>query len=154
GYDENAVLTARLGLFDADYPTPEARHKFFAAALRQLRAAPEIESAALTGRFQMVFAGNGQYEVNGQSYATDDDRPFGNFEPISDGYFEALGLRIVEGRDFRPDDSDARQPVALVNASFARQHFGHASPIGRQVRVYNKAQPQAWRTIVGVVSDT
>jgi predicted permease len=154
GYDETAVLTARLGLFDADYPTPEARQKFFTAALRQLRAAPEIASAALTARFQMVFAGNGQYEVDGQSYVTDDDRPVGNFEPISDGYFDVLGLRIIEGRDFRPDDSDAKQPVALVNASFARKHFGNASPIGRQVRVYNKAQPQAWRTIVGVVSDT
>ncbi len=154
GYDEEAVITARMGLFDADYPNAAARQKFFDALLRQLRAAPEVESAALTARFQMLFAGGGQYEVDGQAYTTDDDRPFGNFEPISDGYFSTLGLRILEGREFLPDDSDAKQPVALVNASFAKRHFGNQSPLGRRIRVYNRAQPQAWRTIVGVVPDT
>lgn len=154
GYNETAVITARMGLFDADYPTPEARQKFFDALLRQLRTAPEIESAALTARFQMLFAGGGQYEIDGQAYATEEDRPFGNFEGITDGYFGTLGLRVLEGRDFQADDADAKNPVALVNASFARRHFGRESPLGRRVRVYNRAQPQAWRTIVGVVPDT
>lgn len=154
GYDEQAFITARMGLFDADYPTPAARQKFFDGLLRQLRTAPEIETAALTARFQMLFAGGGQYEIDGETYAADSDRPFGNFEGITDGYFSTLGLRILEGRDFLADDSDAKQPVALVNASFAKKHFGSTSPLGRRVRVFNAAQPQAWRTIVGVVPDT
>ncbi|MDD3180496.1 MAG: ABC transporter permease [Opitutaceae bacterium] len=154
GYDENSFLTARLGLFEGDYPTPESRQLFFERTLRELRAGSEFAAVALTGRFRMTFGGAGRYEVDGQAYATDKDRPEGNFENISDGYFATIGLKIMEGRDFRPDDTEAKQPVAIVNASFAKKHFGRETPIGRRVRIYNPAQPEAWRTIIGVVPDT
>jgi putative ABC transport system permease protein len=41
-----------------------------------------------------------------------------------------------------------------VNASFARKYFGHASPLGRRVRIFNPGEALPWRTIVGVVPDT
>jgi predicted permease len=154
GYDENGVYTARMGLFDGDYPTPEARQQFFVRALRQLRSNPAFEGASMTGRFRMTFGGFGQYEVDGQNYVTDRDRPQGNFEFVSDEYFATVGLKILEGRDFTIDDSDAKQPVAIVNTTFARKYFGNESPMGRRVRIFNPAQPQPWRTIVGVVPET
>lgn len=154
GYDENGVYTARMALFEGAYPTQDARHEFFLRALRTLRAHPDFDGAALSDRFRMTFAPFGQYEVDGQSYMTDRDRPRGNFESVSDNYFATLGLKILEGRDFTIDDSDAKQPVAIVNASFARKYYGHESPIGRRIRIYNPGQPQEWRTIIGVVPDT
>src|SRR5438034_11411602 len=102
----------------------------------------------------MTFAGGGQYEVDGQNYLTDRDRPRGNFESVSDLYFSTLGLKILEGRDFTVDDSDAKQPVAIVNANFARKHWGNQSALGHQVRIFNPGEPQPWRMIVGVVPDT
>ncbi len=63
-------------------------------------------------------------------------------------------MKVLEGRDFTLEDSDAKQPVAIVNASFARKYWGNQSPLGHQVRPFNPAQPQPWRTIVGVVPDT
>ncbi|HEY2614527.1 MAG TPA: FtsX-like permease family protein, partial [Chthoniobacterales bacterium] len=154
GYDENGVYTARMGLFDGDYPTPQARQQFFVRALRSLRVNPGFESAAMTGRFRMTFGGFGQYEVDGQSYVTDRDRPRGNFEFVSDNYFATMGLKILEGRDFTIEDDDAKQPVAIVSTKFARKYFGNESPLGRRIRIFNPAQPQAWRAIVGVVPDT
>ena len=154
GYDENAIYSARIGLMEGAYPNDDARREFFKRAVRSLRADPQFESAAMSSRFRMTFDGQAQYEVDGQNYLTDRDRPRGNFEWVSDNYFTALGLKILEGRDFTIDDVDSKQPVALVNASFARKYWGNQSPIGRQVRIYNPAQPQAWRTIVGVVPDT
>ena len=56
----------------------------------------------------------GRYEIDGKTYVTDRDRPQGNSEAISDGYFDLLGLKIIEGRDFTIEDRDARQPVAIV----------------------------------------
>ena len=153
GYDENAVYSARMGLMEGDYPTDDAKHQFFVRALRTLRANPSFESAAMTDRFRMTFAPNGQYEVDGQTYVTDRDRPRDNWESVSDGYFTTLGLKILEGRDFTIEDSDAKQPVAIVNASFARKHFPGQSALGHQVRLFNPAKPQEWRTIVGVVPD-
>src|SRR2546421_9362530 len=135
GYDENAVYSARMGLMEGDYPTDDAKHQFFVRALRSLRANPAFEDAAMSDRFRMTFANFGQYEVDGQTYVTDRDRPRGNSEGVSDGYFTTLGLKMLEGRDLTIDDSDAKQPVAIVNASFARKYFGQESPLGRRIRI-------------------
>ncbi len=135
GYDEKAVYTARMALMEGAYPTQDARREFFLRAVRALRANPQFDSAALSSRFRMTFDGQGQYEVDGQNYVQDRDRPRGNFESVSDKYFSTLGLQILEGRD-------------------SRKYYGHESPIGRRIRIYNPAQPQPWRIIVGVVPDT
>jgi hypothetical protein len=108
----------------------------------------------MTDRFRMTFDFFGQYEIDGQTYATDRDRPRGNAEAVSDGYFQTLGLRILEGRDFTLEDSDTKQPVAIVNTSFARKCWPNQSALGHRVRIFNPAQPQPWRTVVGVVPDT
>jgi predicted permease len=142
-----------MALMEGAY-TEDGRREFFKRAARELRANPQFEGAALSDRFQMTFAGGGQYEADGQNYLTDRDRPRGNFESVSDNYFSTLGLKILEGRDFTIDDADSKQPVAIVNASFARKHWGNQSALGHQVRIFNPGQPQPWRTIVGVVPDT
>jgi predicted permease len=153
GYDENAVYSARMGLMEGDYPTDDAKHQFFVRALRSLRANPAFVDAAMSDRFRMTFANFGQYEVDGQTYVTDRDRPRGNSESISDGYFSSLGLKILEGRDFTIEESDTKQPVAIVNASFARKYFGNQSALGHQVRRFNPAKQEPWRMIVGVAPD-
>src|SRR5206468_3131401 len=134
----------RLALMEGPYPTEESRRDFFTRAVRALRANPQFEAAAITDSFRMTFAPNGQYEVDGQSYLTDRDRPRGNFESVSDNYFSTLGLKILEGRDFTVDDSDAKQPVAIVNSSFARKYWGNQSALGHQVRIFNPAKPESW----------
>jgi len=153
GYDDNAVYSAHIALRDAVY-SEDHRRDFFKRVVRELRANPQFDGAALTDRYRMTFAPVGQYEIDGQTYVTDHDRPTGNYESVSDNYFSTLGLKILEGRDFTIDDADRKQPVAIVNASFARKHWGGQSAIGHQVRVFNPGQPQPWRTIIGVVPDT
>ncbi|HKS31382.1 MAG TPA: ABC transporter permease [Chthoniobacterales bacterium] len=154
GYDENAIYAARMGLMEGAYPNPDTRREFFRRAVRALRDNAQFDSAAMSSRFRMTFDAQGQFEVDGQKYMTDRDRPRGNFESISDNYFATLGLKVLEGRDFTIDDSDAKQPVALVNASFARKYYGRESAIGHRIRIFNPGNPQPWRTIVGVVPDT
>src|SRR4051812_16173081 len=154
GYDENGLYTARLALMEGIYPTEDSRREFFKNAVRTLRTNPQFEAAAMSDRFRMTFAPSGQYEVDGQKYLTDRDRPRTNFESVSDNYFSTLGFKMREGRDFTLEDSDAKQPVAVVNASFARKHWGNQSALGHQLRIFNPAKEQPWRTIVGVVPDT
>ncbi|MEP7072315.1 MAG: FtsX-like permease family protein, partial [Verrucomicrobiota bacterium] len=154
GYNERGIYSARMALMEGAYPNEEARRQFFIRAVRSLRSDPAFSDAAMTDRFQMTFANFGQYEIDGQVYQTERDRPRGNSEGVSDNYFSTLGLKVAEGRDFTVEDSDAKQPVAIVNASFARKHWGNQSPIGRRLRIFNPAQTQPWRTVVGVVPDT
>lgn len=155
GYDTQSLLSARLGLMKGDYPTNESRVVFFEKLLRTLRAQGDIESVALTNRMQMVYSGDGTIEIEGKTYVDDHDRPNANFEMVSDGYFVTTKQRLLMGRDLTADDNDLKQPVAVVNATFARKHFGNESPIGRRFRpAWNNGRfVDPWRTIVGVVSD-
>ena len=155
GYDTGSILSARMGLMEGDYPTNESRVLFFEKLIRQLRTNSAIDSVALSNRFQMVFSGNGPIEIEGREYKSDKDRPVTNFENITDRYFATTGQRLLEGRDFTLDDNDLKQPVAIVNATFAKKHFGNESPLGRRFRPVgnNGTLFDPWRTIVGVVSD-
>ena len=83
---------ARMGLMEGAYPTPDARREFFLRAVRALARQSAIRIAAMSDRFRMTFAGQGQYEVDGQNYMTDRDRPRGNFESVSDNYFSDARL--------------------------------------------------------------
>jgi predicted permease len=155
GYDTTAVLGARLGLMQADYPTPAKRQLFYENLLRALRAAPQFEAVALTNRNRMVTSGAVPIEIEGRDYLSDHDRRVAQYETISQGYFDVLGAKLREGREFTDLDTDQRQPVAIVNATFARRYFGRESPLGRRFRTVqaNSASAGAWRTIVGVTGE-
>ncbi len=155
GYDTTGVLGARLGLMEGDYPNSAARQLFYEKLIRELRSTPEFESAALTNRFRMVFSGNGPVEIEGKEYAKDTDRTQANFEAVTPDFAATLGQKVVEGRYLTDEDSDQREPVAVVNATFAKKHFGNESAIGRRFRTIqqNGQNPGPWRKIVGVVTD-
>ena len=154
GYDTGGVLSARMGLMDGDYPTQEARKIFFDRLVRDLKTDPEFQAVALTNKFQMVFSGSGPIEIEGKEYKEKKDRPNANFEQVTPDYFDVLGQTLLAGRRFDDGDLDDKQPVAIVNAAFARKHFGNESPLGRRFRALdgNTQQPGPWRSIVGVVS--
>ena len=153
GYDTDSIMSARMGLMDGAYPTPETKMVFFDRLVRELQAHSEFESVALTNKFRMVFSGSGPIEIEGKEYKEKKDRPNANFEQVTPGYFQVLGQKLIEGRNFQEDDLDTRLPVAIVNAAFARKHFGNESPLARRFRALdgNTLQPGPWRTIVGVV---
>jgi putative ABC transport system permease protein len=69
----------------------------------------------------------------------------------SEGYFEALGMRLREGRTFTPHDRAGALPVAVVTESFAR-HFLRGDPVGATVSLANRRTPAPLQ-IVGVVND-
>ena len=153
GYDTDGLLSARMGLMDADYPTPESRKLFYDRVLQELTNSPDFAGAALTSRMRMVFSGNGPIEIEGKVYNDRRDRPNTNFEQVSPGFFDLMGQKIVEGRGFSEDDLQSARPVAIVNAAFARKHFGNEGAVGRRFRTGNGTGPYGpWRTIVGVVT--
>ncbi|MGE5361644.1 MAG: ABC transporter permease [Bacteroidales bacterium] len=153
GYDTDGIMSARLGLMDGDYPTPESRRMFYDRLLVELRNSAQYEAAALTSRMRMTFSNSGPIEIDGRVYREKRDRPNANFEQVSPGYFEALGQKVLEGRPLADDDADSKQPVAVVNATFATRHFGRESAVGRRFRTGDGSGAYGpWRTIVGVVS--
>ena len=153
GYDPKAVLIARMALFDGDYPKAEDRRAFYDRTVRELRAQPAFAEVALTDRFRMMFSPFVQVRVDGVAYDRDKDVPGAIKQEVSDGFFKTVGLRLLEGRDFNADDRDEKQPIAIVNASFAKRFFPKGA-LGQRFRDGKVEENQPWRTIVGIVPDT
>jgi putative ABC transport system permease protein len=76
--------------------------------------------------------------------------PSAGFQVVTPGYFHAMGIPLLAGRDFRAGDTRAGVPVVLVNRTFARREWPGSDPIGRRIRVGRSDQ---WLTVIGVVGD-
>jgi putative ABC transport system permease protein len=74
---------------------------------------------------------------------------------VSPGYFDLLGVRLLEGRLLTASDGDGAPPVLVVNRAFARHFYEGKSAVGRRVKPGGRPQDNAipWFTIVGVVED-
>jgi predicted permease len=70
---------------------------------------------------------------------------------VSPGYFDTVGLSVIEGRAFAETDIGGTSPVVIVNASAAKRFWGAAGAIGQRLR--SESRPDFVRTVVGVVED-
>jgi predicted permease len=68
---------------------------------------------------------------------------------VTPGYLEAMGIRLIEGRDITWQETFKREPVAVINESAARYHWPGQSPIGREARGFSDKPGH----IIGVVAD-
>ncbi|MGH7449468.1 MAG: ABC transporter permease, partial [Longimicrobiales bacterium] len=76
-------------------------------------------------------------------------------ESATPGFFEAMGMRLVQGRLIGSYDRPDGIQVAVVNRSFVRRYFPDTDPIGRRFTFGNPADTAAvWLQIVGVIEDT
>jgi predicted permease len=148
GFARDGVLLVRV---DArDRLDPDMARTAGLQLLERVRSVPGVANASLSAR--PLFSQGGwisRVRVAGH----EDDTFSPPHVPVSPGFFDTMGIRFREGRDFTPSDSEPFEPTAvIVNEAFARRYFGAASPIGR---VYDRTgqPPPVRQEIVGVVAD-
>jgi len=121
--------------------------------LDRIAALPGVDSAGFVSALPIEHAGSLNYNgfaVEGRSPAPE-ERPLGWFKFISPGYFEAMGTRIVAGRDLNWSDIEAGGRVVVVSAEFARQLATEpAAALQQRIRFAGDDQG-AWREVIGVV---
>jgi putative ABC transport system permease protein len=153
GIFQEELFTARLGLFETDFPEPEDRKQFFIDLQEHLRTRPEITTAALTSTLPGLGSQRTAVGVLGAEYTEERDYPRVGLAYVSPGFFETFGVNMVAGRDFGIQDDLSSESVAIVNQSFATRLFPGEDPLGRQFRSGTSEGDNPWRTIVGVVPD-
>ncbi len=149
------VYSARLGLFEADYPEVEQRREFFSELTRQLNDQPGVEAATLVDAMPGTFRGGmSRLSVEGEAYAAREDHPLANVAVTAPGYFDTFETDLLQGRDFNPEDTADGLPVAIVNTSFVERFFPGVDPVGRRFKEGTEdGDGNAWLTIVGVAPD-
>ncbi len=154
GFDVSRVLTFRVDLSDASYGPPQ-QAPFFERLREQVDHVPAVRRSAFTA---LLPFGNVRFTIrlDAPGASADDPRPLGaEVHLVSPGYFQAIGVRLVRGRDFDARDSMGQLRVAIVSQELARRCFPGTDPVGRMldVRVGAPKGSNAGVTIVGVSGD-
>jgi predicted permease len=148
GFDPEHVVTLRTSLPMPRYEAPEMREAFYRRVLGEARRLPGVTDAAYTSFLPMVLGG-GIWPVGivGQPQDLAEQRT-ASLRFVTPGYFAALRIPLLAGRDVREGDGREAQWVAVVSASFVKRYWPRENPLGRKIAFGNHE-----REVVGVVAD-
>jgi putative ABC transport system permease protein len=154
GLDPENLLNVPVSLASSQHQTAAAQTQFLNQVLARVRALPGVLSATSTTGLPLYGGWQNDFEIPGLSQ---DDSWRAIFQLCSDGYFQTLGIRVLQGRDLMPADlTDARR-VAVVNRMFVERYLGGRDAIGRRITVKTDAlqagPADPGFEIVGVVAD-
>ena len=147
------IFTARVGLFETEYPDSTARRGFFRVLAERLAGLPGARSVALTTDLPLD-SDRQVIGIAGQSYPKDTDYPEARNATITPGFFTTFGVRVLRGRGFTSADAAGSLRVAIVNQSFADKFFPGREVLGQRFAEHERRDGLGpWLTIVGVVPD-
>jgi predicted permease len=163
GFETDGIVVAEITLGGPRYNRDSAAVVAYWERLRQsLAETPGSQGAGLVNWVPLVRGGTGFIEIAGK----DVPGAGAGYRMISDGYFETLGMRLLEGRAFAENDRPHGPRVTVISKRMADRYWPGESPLGRQVRAtsmeyFPRASSRAdddgshapWLTIVGVVND-
>ena len=154
GLRTEQVVTARVSLASARFPTPDARVAFFDRVQDTLLRRPGVVAAGAISMLPL----SGQtsdwtFGVEGWVPPAPGIEPGEQARVVHGDYFELLDIPIVAGRLFTDGDTAHAPPVAIVSELLARKYWKDGNPIGRRIRLWGVDSDEPWTTVVGVVAD-
>ncbi|BDC49396.1 hypothetical protein F183_A17120 [Bryobacterales bacterium F-183] len=150
----NNLVTFTLSPALSGYDAPRTMH-LYTELLAQLRAMPNIKGAA-TATVQLLAGDEWDSSMHVEGHQAKDGEDMQAFmNSVSPGYFDTMGVRLLEGRDFRSSDQkDGDWTVAIVNRKFAEHFFKNQSALGRHIGQGGPDDKKLNIEIVGVVEDS
>jgi putative ABC transport system permease protein len=167
GFAPSRVLTMHVDPRDAtpgrperDAEPPSAENEWFAELLSRIKALPEVEAAGAVYLPPLALGPIGQETrvlLDGQPDTPGQRRKNAtlNYQIATPGYFDAMRTPLKQGRFFTEQDHGRSPRVAILGETAARTLWPGENPIGKRLFMPTFAPdaPDAWRTVVGVVSD-
>jgi putative ABC transport system permease protein len=162
GFEPDRLLTAEMSLSSRRYPRyprPDARVRFVRRVTEEISSLPGVDAVGLA----LVVPLSGQDA--GHGYATDATAsaavfPPARYRPITPGYLEAVGTRLLAGRDLEWPDLEQEKLVTLVDETLARKAWPGEEAIGKRLRIEvwsTRNGPIAleplWTEVVGIVEN-
>ncbi len=154
GFRTENIVQFRVNPRSIGYDIERTR-AFYKTLGDRLRAIPGVQAAGMS-QMAIPTGGNEWDEgitIAGYNAKTGEDMD-PHFNSVTPGYFDALGIHVLDGRDFTAKDTVTSPRVAIVNASFAKHYFGNQSPVGRRFGEGTDPGTPTDIEIIGVVNDT
>ena len=148
GFQADHLVTLRFDVPDGKYQGA-VQHSLPEHLADEVSGLPGVERAAVTTADMLVWPGiNRGFQIEGQERSRNQFDVY--HEQITPGYFRTLGIPLLLGRDFTPNDDQHSQLVVIVSQAFARHYLSGHDPVGKRMRYGDGSE---WYTIVGVVGD-
>lgn len=161
GFDIHRVLAMDMPVMSYG-KTPDEIINFYREVIRRIKQLPGVDGVAEgtsvpwrdAGSFGPGFEFTGEGHVKGNH----EEDPLAQFRVVSPGFFAALGVPIVAGRDFNEDDRRGGEPVVIISQSVAQQMFPGQDPVNRHIMWTDPVMDfvsisKGRRRIVGVAAD-
>jgi predicted permease len=150
--DPDQLMSIRLSIPSALTPEPERVTRMAEEITRRLQSIPGVGRVAMTAATPM--AGGNSFDpifAQDKAYREGQMPPMRRWNNVTPGYFEAMGGRLLAGRDFTWTDTHEMRPVTLVSENLAVELWGGAgAAVGKRIRENLKGE---WREVIGVVAN-
>jgi predicted permease len=161
GFDTHHVLALNVPAMSYG-KTPEQIVGFYRETIRRITELPGVDRVAMgtvvPWRDAGSFGPGFDFSANGHIRAPGEEDPRAQLRTVSPGFFAALGVRIISGRDFNDADRRGGEPVVIVSQSLAQRMFPNQEAVNRHMMWTDPVMKfidvsTAPRRIVGVAAD-
>lgn len=154
GFARHNRLTAVMSLGASKYASTDQQPLLFEQLRERIASLPGIEAAGFVNFLPVGgdIWGFG-FSLEGRPEPTEGDRWRASFRVISPGYLNAVGTRLLRGRDFTALDTAGSEPVIIINETMERRFWPNGAALGARIRLAGSSPERPWRTIVGVMAD-
>ena len=153
GFEAENVLVVRLSLPKAQYPTREAAAAFYEKLRPRLESLPGVETVGVVSALPLSgVQASIPFTIEGRASAPDEALR-ADYRLVSTGYFRALRIPVLAGRELNERDTAQTSSVALISQSLAHRYWPNRNPLGAHLRIDDNDQGPRPVEIVGVVGD-
>jgi predicted permease len=151
GFTPRGVLTVTVELPRRSYEDAPARRHFIAQYEERLRALPGVTGVATSGELPTRVSNHNEFSPANLP-STTENRPIALYSTVSADYFRTLGIPLLDGRVFGPEDLPEGKPAVIITQSMARRWWRNGDAVGSGIRLDPEPSSPPM-TIVGVVGD-
>ena len=152
GFDASSALTVTVPLPSSRYATAEAHVAFHEQLRERLRATPGIADVASVSELPTRIGSRNGTFIEGRPWADGETLPFILTAAVSESFFDALRIPVLQGRTFSTADRADSPPVVVITERMARLYWPEGNAVGARIRM--GPDPNApWMEIIGVVGD-
>jgi len=149
GFNPVNVLTAQLQVPATSYPQMGDVVRFYRQATDSVAQIPGVRAVGAVRVLPLARSiGDWSIKIEGRPYVPEEN-PNGDYQGVTPGYFQAMGLKLIRGRFLTDADREDSMPAVVINDTMASRYWPNDDAIGRQFMMGTDDKP--WLTIVGVV---
>src|SRR5215471_3335168 len=136
GFDYRHALAVRLALPLAKYSDGDAAKRFYDQLASRLRSVPGIDSLGAISALPMSgLTARTEFLISGKPPARPSDVPGAQHRWVTPGYFAAMHMPLLRGRDFTEHDTKEGAGVVVIDEALARRFFTDSDPVGAHLQI-------------------